>query len=115
MSMKKTNGWLVVVGVVVMAVCLSLLPVPGQATTLDLTTAGSSGFIDAAFFQQIDPRATGSGVIDPFVRISANTDLEEGYNTSGRPLQYDENSSPTFTHDLLLSAVPIVNIGGTDY
>ena len=38
-----------------------------------------------------------------------------GYNTSERPLQFDENSSPTFTHDLALSTVPIVTIGGVEY
>jgi hypothetical protein len=65
--------------------------------------------------EQIDPQATGSGVIDPFVRISGNTDEVKGYNTSGRPLQFDENSSPTFTHDLLLADIPIVTIGGVTY
>jgi len=56
-------------------------------------------------FYQADPQATGSGVIDSFVRISTNDLIEEGYNTSGRPVPYDENTSPTFTHDLLLSEV----------
>jgi len=111
--MKKWS--IVIVFIAIVALYLTLSPKSGHATTLDLTTAGSSGFIDAAFFQQIDPQATGSGVIDPFVRISANTDVEQGYNTSFRPLEFDENTSPTFTHDLSLSAVPVVNIGGTNY
>jgi hypothetical protein len=113
--MKKTNGWLMVASVVVAAVCLSLSPVPGQAVVVDLTTADSSGTVNGALFVQIDPQATGSGVIDPFVRIGAPADSVQGYNTSGRPLQFDENSSPVFTHDLLLSAVPTVNVGGTNY
>ena len=115
MNMKKTNGWLIVAGVVVAAICLSLAPSAGQAAVVDLTTAGSSGTVNGAIFEQIDPQATGSGVIDPFVRVSTNDTIEEGYNTSGRPLEFDENSSPIFTHDLLLSDVPIVDIGGTLY
>lgn len=85
-----------------------------HATILDLTTVGASGFIGTAFFQQVDPSSTGSGVIDPFVRIKGKA-VVEGYNTDGRPTFFDENSSPVFTHSLLVSDVPIVNIGGTDY
>jgi hypothetical protein len=104
------------VGVSITAVCLLLLPLPSQALMLDLTTAGSNGSINGALFYQADPQATGSGVIDPFVRISAaNQLIVEGYNTSGRAVPYDENTSLTFTHDLLLGDVPILNIGGTDY
>ena len=113
--MKKTNGWLMVAGVAFAALCLTLSPVPGQAVELNLLTAGSSGFIGTAFFQQIDPQATGSGVIDPFVRLHSNDDIEQGFNTGFRPLQFDENPSPIFTHNLLLSDVPIVNIGGINY
>lgn len=88
-----------------------------QATTLDLTTAGSSGSIGGAFFQQtnFEQSSTGTGVINSFVRIQ--DDIEEGYNTDGRPLPLwpDVNTSPTFTHSLLLSVVPIVSLSGTDY
>jgi hypothetical protein len=89
--------------------------VPAYATTVDLTTAGSSGTINGALFQQVGPQPTGSGVIDPFVRISANTEIEQGFNTDARPTQFDENSSPTFTHSLLLSSLTTVNISGTNY
>ena len=92
-----------------------LAAAPAWAIELDLTTAGSSGSINSALFEQINPSATGTGLISSFVRISGNTDTVQGYNTSFRPLQYDENTSPTFTHDLLLGDVPIVNIGGTNY
>ena len=40
---------------------------------------------------------------------------KQGYNTDGRPLQYDEKSSATFTHSLLLSNVPVVDLNGTLY
>ena len=82
---------------------------------LDLTAAGSSGSIGGAYFEQVDPQATGSGVIDPFVRLSTNQDVSEGYNTDARPLQFDENNSPQFTRSLLLESVPTVDYGGSPY
>jgi hypothetical protein len=93
----------------------ALLAFAGQqarADIIDLTTMGSSGF-DAGgigFFRQIDQQPTGSGVINSFVRINpgGSAAFERGYNTSGRPLQFDENTSPTFTRDLQLSEIPKV-------
>ena len=70
--------------------------------TLDLTTAGSSGYIDIAYFVQIEPQTTGTGVIEPFVRLSTNQGMSQGYNTDARPLELDENNSPQFTRSLLL-------------
>jgi hypothetical protein len=83
--------------------------------TLDLTTAGSSGYIDLAYFVQIDPQTTGTGVIEPFVRLSTNQDVSQGYNTDARPLELDENNSPQFTRSLLLNDVPIVSLNETLY
>lgn len=104
----------------VSVICAALaILVAGQAsaTTIDLTTAGSTGTFTAGtdYFQQINPQSTGTGVISSFVRISSNNDTEQGYNTDARPLQYDENNSPIFTRQLLLQYIPIVNIGGVDY
>ena len=83
--------------------------------TLDLTTAGSSGYIDLAYFVQIDPQTTGTGVIEPFVRLSTNQAVSQGYNTEARPLELDENNSPQFTRSLLLGDVPTVSLNGTLY
>ena len=85
-----------------------------SAATLDLTTAGSSGSINGAIFQQTDPQPTGTGVIDSFLRLQ-NNGIEQGYNTDARPVQFDEKTDPNFTRSLLLSDVPIVNINGVDY
>jgi hypothetical protein len=77
------------------------------AVMLDLTTVGASGEIQDAWFVQMDQQPTGTGVIDSFLRLRASP-KEEGYNTSARPLELDELSSPIFTRDLLLGEVPIV-------
>jgi PEP-CTERM motif len=88
------------------------------ATTIDLTTAGATSGVktsssgDSFIVTQIDPQSTGTGVIDSFLRVQANGN-QEGYNTSlGTPLN---DKGGAFTRALLLSEVPIVNIGGTDY
>lgn len=84
-------------------------------TAADLS-AGGSATVNGAILSTNDQQPTGSGVIHSFVRISdANDDCVQGYNTDARPLEFDENTSPTFTRDLLLSAVPIVTIGGVAY
>ena len=58
---------------------------------------------------------TGTGVIDPFVRISTNGDVVYGNNQSARGVAYHENTSPNYTRDMKLGEVPLVNIGGTNY
>jgi hypothetical protein len=86
-------------------------------TVLDLTNGPfpDSGTINGAIFTTNVQRPTGSGVIDPFVRIQTNNAIEKGYNTSGRPLQFDENSSPTFTHELALADLQATTISGVTY
>ena len=86
---------------------------PAQAVDLNLT-AGGTGTINGAIFQTSDNQSTGTGVIQSFVRVQDNG-IADGYNTSARPVFYDENTSPTFTRDLQLAFVPIVNIGGVNY
>jgi hypothetical protein len=81
---------------------------------IDLTTAGASGTIGIATFQQINPQSTGTGVIDPFLRIQAqgNETAEGAYNTGGalaNPPFQQQGSGQAWNTDLLLSAVPIVN------
>ncbi len=83
-----------------------------NAMALDLSAAGSSGFVNGAFFSRTASQGSGTGNIDPFVRIQDNDD-EKGYNTDGT-LQFDTKPGP-WTHSLLLSSVPIVNISGIDY
>ncbi len=84
-------------------------------TVVDLTTPGSSGQINGAWFYQADPKPTGTGYIRSFVRLQTNDDISQGYNTDGRPLQFDENESGEFTRSLRLADVPVVTFGETEY
>jgi amino acid transporter len=94
-------------------IVLGLSLAAAATPTLDLTAAGSSGFVNGAFFQQTDAQPAGSAYIRSFVRLSTNQPIEQGYNTEARQLEFDENSSPQFTRSLLLSDVPVVDKAGT--
>jgi hypothetical protein len=83
--------------------------------TLDLSTAGSSGYVNGAYFELETDQGTGSGTLNSFVRIQTNKDMEQGYNTDWRPLEFNENNSGTFTRSLDLSLVPVVTKSGTQY
>ncbi|MGQ7829759.1 SdrD B-like domain-containing protein, partial [Altererythrobacter sp. Z27] len=87
----------------------------GTGDYYDLTKKlGDEAEINGALFFASQPDSTsGTGVIQAFVRVQATGD-EEGYNTDG-VLVYDENSSDSFTHSLLLNEVPIVIIDGVEY
>jgi hypothetical protein len=114
--MKMMSHVLGRAGALSIAVLGSVLASTAQGAVVDLTTLGSSGSINGAIYTTNLQQPTGSGVIDSFVRVSAaNQDTVSGYNTDARPLQYDENTSPTFTRSLLLSAIPIVTINGQQY
>jgi hypothetical protein len=93
---------------------LGLAAAGASGSVLDLTTAQSSGIINGARFETQDFRSAGTGVLQPFVRIQANGN-EQGYNTSGRPTAFDENSSLNFTHNLQLFQLPVVTIGNDQF
>lgn len=94
------------------AVCLVAA---GQAAAdiVDLTTL-QSGAVNGALFQRADFRPAGTGFIDSFVRVQ-NKGVEQGYNTSGRPVAFDEKTDPNFTRNLQVSELHTVTVGGTDY
>lgn len=101
----------------VMLICLILsVAVTGvlEAAPLDLTTHDASGYINEALFVQLNlEHSTGTGVIQPFLRIQKNG-IEEGYNTAFSPIEFpDANSS--WTKALLLVDVPVVNVNGVIY
>jgi len=82
--------------------------------TTDGATCGPSLFTNLAIFEEVSPQPTGTGYIDPFLRLQENGQ-EQGYNTSARPFQFDQKEPIAYTHDLLLSAVPIKTIDGVEY
>src|SRR5262249_9048332 len=83
----------------------SLASISAMASIVDLTTTGASGSIGDAFFQQTGPQPTGTGVIDPFLRLQANGN-EAGYNTSASGAVFNDKTG-TWTHDLLLSSLKV--------
>lgn len=109
--MKSTK----IVHVLALMAGLLVFSATGFADTCDLTVALSSCTVESAIYQNTEPTPVGSGVIDSFVRVSSNDPVESGYNTDARPLNFDENSSPTFTHDILLAGTEVENVGGTNY
>ena len=99
----------------VVALTLGLLvaAVPAIAIDVDLTTVGSSGTIGSGTFVQMDQQPTGTGVIDPFVRMQASGS-EKGFNTDHSPLNGDlaDVKSGIWTHSLKVSdLMPVVYNG----
>lgn len=93
---------------------LFTLSVVATAEPLELLTHGASGYINEAYFLQVDPDgSTGTGVIQPFLHIQ-NNGVEQGYNTDLRPIEFPDANSP-WTKSLKLSAVPIVTLNDVKY
>src|SRR5260370_41101136 len=59
--------------------------------------SSDSGTINGAQFVFTTPQPTGTGVIQPFLRLE-NSPVEQGYNTSGGT-PFDDKAGP-WTHDL---------------
>lgn len=74
----------------------------------NLYTATSTCAINGATFDVVGPQPTGTGYIDSFLRVQQKG-TEQGYNTDGRPVQFDEKTDPNFTRDLLTTDVPVVD------
>ena len=79
--MKRPGG--VLKGLTTLALSVTTLGT-ACADVLNLTSAGADGVLNEAYFVQIDPQSTGTGVIDSFVEISGagNADITEAYNTT---------------------------------
>ena len=81
----------------------------------DLSNGGTVT-VNNAVFVTVDQQPTGSGTIHSFVRIgAANQGVVEGYNTDGRPLQFDELTSATFTRSEKLSDLKIATRNNVQY
>lgn len=96
---------------------LGLLAAPGVASAgviCDLRTAATCPAIGAGLFFTDEQHPTGTGYIDSFLRIQQNG-TEQGYNTSARPVQFDEKTDKNFTRDLTLAEVGTKTINGALY
>ncbi|HEV8606392.1 MAG TPA: hypothetical protein VGQ99_13550 [Tepidisphaeraceae bacterium] len=84
-------------------------------TTLDLATSSPQADGTTALFYRTDIQPTGTGVLQPFVRIQAKP-TESGYNTDGA-IEFDtkDHAGQNWTHSITLADVPIVTIDGVQY
>lgn len=81
------------------------------ATFINDLTSGGTVTINNGVFSTSIFQSSGTGVMDPFIRVQ-NKGNEAGYNTSlGKPL--DDDAS--WNHDLLLSSLQVVNKNGVSY
>ena len=88
-----------------------------QATVVDLINNDSGTITNqygTAIFEFTQPQPTGTGVIQPFLRIQANG-TEQGYNTSGGT-PFDDKAGP-WTHNIQFSDLQstAVLVNGTMY
>lgn len=93
---------------------LAAFAASAAADVVDLT-ANTFGVLNGARFERADFRPAGSGFINSFVRVSSNKPIVQGYNTSGRPVAFDENTSPTFTRNITFGMIPQVVVEGVTY
>lgn len=84
-----------------------------QAAPLDLTTAGAFGTINGATYTQVPPQSTGSGVIDPFVRIRDNQATVQAYNTRVSNT-YQNDGTDTYNHEVTVGSIGFIDINGAD-
>jgi hypothetical protein len=84
-----------------------------SASTIDLTTTGASGTVNGAYFFQGSIQTTGTGVVQPFVRIQ-NNGTEQGYNTDGTPLPWDVKAG-SFESTLPRTSLQVATYGGNQY
>jgi hypothetical protein len=118
-SSNHTRFWFALrAGIAVGAICIFSGGTGADAASivLDLTTAGNSGTINGAVYEQIDPQATGTGTIDAFSQQSpqGNGTTSQAYNTTVNNV-LDNKSADNFNHSIFLSDVPLVLRDGTFY
>src|SRR5262245_22018318 len=113
MSTAKFRSVLPCVGAVA---GLLLLSSAAKASTLDLTTAGTTGnFGDGALYTE-GGTLSGTGVFPAFVQVkTTGTNLtEQGYNTTVNNVN-DNGPSDTFNHDNSVSDLQTLAISGPNY
>jgi hypothetical protein len=102
-------------GVLALAAAAVLLPGSASAVIINLTAVPTSDAnkvttSDGVVWSQTTQQPTGTGVIDPFLRMQASSSaIEEGYNTSATPRPMDDlstsGSGNNYVHDVLFSTM----------
>jgi hypothetical protein len=82
---------------------------------LDLTTAGASGEFGGALFTQFDGRTVGRGEVDTFLRLHAQRNVAQGFNTSAPLKSFDASWNPRHTHAVKVADLPSVTVNGVTY
>jgi uncharacterized repeat protein (TIGR01451 family) len=91
-----------------------------------LPTPPTEGFINGALFRVGSTQPGGSGVVQPFLRVTnqGNNTTEQGYNTNSRPVGSNATdpiladiagNTAQYCRAIAANAPPIVNIGGVAY
>ena len=93
---------------------LAFVTTSAFGTVVDLTGSNNSGTINEGQFVYTSQQPTGTGVIDPFLRVQADGS-EQGYNTSGGT-PFDEKPG-IWTHDIQFSDLKTtaVSLNGVSY
>lgn len=84
-----------------------------DAVVIDLVY-GNTGTSNGTIYNWVDQQSTGTGVIEPFLRIQRNG-TEQGYNNSCCTNDPWDTKSGIWTHDLLLSDLVTKIINGVGY
>jgi hypothetical protein len=96
------------------AAAIACAGVTAQAAAISVDLIhNSSGTLNGATFVTTEIQPTGTGVIQPFSRLQGNG-TAEGYNSDSASLMPDEKAG-TWTHDLKLSTMGTVTMGGAQY
>jgi hypothetical protein len=112
-QVMKIKGYLGIGLMGLLVLCTAQL---GHAETINLVS-GNTGTATAAIggtyrADWIDAQSTGTGVIEPFLRVQGN-EAEQGYNQdTGGPF---ETKTGTWTHSITLAEIPQVVLGGVTY
>lgn len=88
-----------------------------SATTVNLITAPTEVSLGDAIFRTTDIQPTGTGVIDPFLRVQGNG-VVQGYNTDAGNNALDNNNKDIlagYTNSVKLSTLSKTTINTVDY
>src|SRR5262245_8846538 len=84
---------------------------------IDLTHFNTVTVNGAVFSTDVNTVGAGTGLIDPFVRISTNNPTEQGYNTDFGQVVLDNaaKGGSNFVHSLNITDLPITIVNGVGY